>query len=101
AGAGRVDVAVRVVPDARLVVQHVIADAAGPGCPPGGDEMLHPAALERDIGGRVGVVRVVAGDEAAAGADAVAGVGEIRPIVAGLRAVLGNREAGQLAAVGP
>ncbi len=62
--------------------------------------MLDPSLLKGRVGRDVRIVRVVAGDELAGAAeDAVARVGKPLPVVAGLRAVLGDGEAGELRAV--
>src|SRR5262249_60215193 len=64
------------------------------------DQVLHPGLLGGRAVGDVGVVGVVAGDVAAVGVNAVAPVGVVR--VGGLlRAVLGDREAAEVRAVGP
>ena len=91
------DVAMRGVPDARLVVEDVVAQpAVGVGAP-AADEMLDPSLLKERRRRDVGVVRVVAGDELAVRAHAVAGVGVPLPVGSGLRAVFRDREAGELA----
>ena len=84
----------------RLVVEDVVAQPAGGVGAPAADEVLDPSLLEGDRRRDVGVVGIVAGDVLPVGADAVAGVGVPLPVVAGLGAVLGDREAGELAAVG-
>ena len=94
------NVAVRRVPDARLVVEDVVAQAAARVRAPASDEVLHPALLERARSTarsrRCGSLPVMNWPLVP---NAVAGVGEPLPVVAGLRAVLGDREAGELAAV--
>ena len=57
-----VNVPVRRVPDARLVVEDVVAQAPVRSCAPLGREVLHPSLLERRVNRHVGLVRVVAGD---------------------------------------
>ena len=93
---GRAHVPMSRVPDARLVVENVVAQAAGRVRAPAGDQMLHPALLKDRVRRHVGVVRIVARDELTVGPDAVARIGEPLPVVAALRAVLGDREPGEL-----
>ena len=90
----------RRMPDARLVVENVVAEAAvRVGAPPV-DEMLNPPLLKERRGRDVGVVGIVAGHELSVRAHAVPGVREPLPVGAGLGAVLGDREAGELASIG-
>ncbi len=94
------DVAMRGVPDARLVVEDVVAQAAVRVRAPATDQVLDPALLQERCRGDVGVVRIVAGHELTVGADAVTGIGKPLPVGPGLRAVLGDREAGELGPIG-
>ncbi len=98
-GAGGPDVAVGGMPDARLVVEDVVAEAAGRVGAPPPDQVLDPRLLKRRARRDVGVVGIVAGHELAVRAHAVAGIGEPLPVAAGLRAVLRDRKAGELVAI--
>src|SRR5215467_6110710 len=94
------DVAMGRVPQAGLVAQGVVLHPAAGRIPEGGDQVLNPGLLGGRAVGDVGVVGVVAGDVGPVGVDAVAPVGVVR--VGGLlRAVLGDREAAEVGAVGP
>src|SRR5215469_15455239 len=87
-------------PDARFVVQDVIAQSARRGLPPLADNMLNPARLVRRIGRKVSIVRIVAGHILAAGQDS--GPCIWKPlIVTRLGAVLSDRETGKLCAIWP
>ncbi len=89
----------RRMPDARLVVENVVAQPAiGVGAP-SSDEVLNPSLLEERCRRDVGVVGIVAGHELTVGADAIACVGEPLPVGSSLRAILGDRKAGKLAAI--
>ncbi len=96
----RADVAMGRVPQAGLVVENVVPQPAVRVRVPPVDQVLDPALLECGRRPYVGVVRIVAGDELAIRPHAIARIGEPLPVVAGLRAVLGNRETGELAAIG-
>ena len=99
-GARRVHVAMGRVPERRLVVEDVVAHAAVDGEAPPRDEMGDPAPLNQVAVRDVGVGRRVPGDVGAvAGAHPVAGVGVPLRVIAGLRAVLGDGVAGELAPV--
>jgi hypothetical protein len=87
----------RRVPDAGLVVEDVVLQPAARGGSPAVDQVLHPTALERGVGRNARVVRIVAGHELAVGSDTVARVGKPLPVVAGLRPVLRDRKACELA----
>ena len=91
----------RLVPKRRLVVEDVVLQPAVGGDTPARDQVVDPPALNGGVVQRVGVGLIVPRDLCAvAGAAAVAGIGHPLRVVAGLRAVLGNRVAGQLGAVG-
>ena len=72
--AGGMHVAVRGMPDARLVIEMVIAQAAVHRRAPAGGEMVEPALLERGSGGDVRVRRIVGEDERSVQTHAVAAV---------------------------
>src|SRR6185295_3279080 len=74
-GAGRADVAVGGEPEARLVVEDVVAHAARARGPPARDHVLDEPLLEGRAGGHVRVVWVVPGDgRAVRSAHTVAGI---------------------------
>src|SRR5262245_4409983 len=85
---GWTDVPVGGVPETRFVVEDVVAQTAGCIRSPASDKVLHPTLLERRIRWHVRVVRIVAGDEAAGCAYAVARVRKPLPVVSALCAVL-------------
>jgi len=86
----------RLLPESRLVVEDVVADAAR-GCgAPARDEVRDPGALEARVGREVRVVRVVPGDLSSVEENAVACVGEPLPVAIRLRAVLRDRVAREL-----
>ena len=88
--AGGMHVAMRFLPQARLVVEDDVADVPL-------EQMLDPAELIGRVDLHVGVVRIVGRDSRAVGAHSVAGVGHER-IGGLLRPVLGHRVAGELLA---
>src|SRR5512138_3508013 len=93
------NVAMRLVPDAVLVVEQVILKAAARCRTERADEVLHPALLQRHAVRRIGVVRIVPRDlRVGPLLDAVARSGIPLPVAAGLRAVLRDRIARELAA---
>src|SRR5258708_34871842 len=95
------DVTMCALPDTRLVVEDVVAQAAVRVRAPATHQVLHPSLLTERRRGHVGVVRIVAGDVLAVGPHAVTRIGEPLPVVAGLRAVLGARKAGEPASIRP
>src|ERR1700716_1472827 len=72
----RTDIAVRRVPEARLVVGNVGTETAVRVRAPPADEMLYPSLLKERIGRHVGVVRIVAGNILAVCPYAVPGIRE-------------------------
>ncbi len=93
----RVDVAVRRVPDARLVVVEVVAHAAAVGRAPARHQVLGPFPHVLRVHRDVRVVRVVARHERAVRPHAVARVREPLPVAVLLRPVLRGGEARELA----
>src|ERR1051326_6675692 len=98
--AGGMDITVSGMPEGMLVVHHIVFEPPVGGEPPGIDDMLYPALLNRNAIGCTGIIRVVAGDIRVTGcrADPVACVRVIR-VVRGLRTVLRDRERPQTGTV--
>src|SRR5262249_5391282 len=88
----RVHVAMRIGPQHRLLVEVVEAAPAGGGAAVTADEMADPVLYESRRDGIAGVARIVAGDIASVGVDAVSAIAVPR-IGRLLRAVARHREA--------
>src|SRR5437899_8684888 len=87
------------MPDAWLVIEDVIAQAAARVRAPLADQVLHPSLLKRRARRNVGVVWIISDDVLSASPNPVSRVRAPLPIVSGLWAVFGDRKAGQLASV--
>src|ERR1700680_2013750 len=95
------DVAMRGMPDAVLVIEDVILLPAVARQAPRAHDVLDPALLVQRTILHIGVIRIVPADRLVGGLqNSVSSVGEPLRVVAGLRAVLGLRETGQLGAAG-
>src|ERR1700680_2727771 len=95
------NVAMRGVPEAGLVIEDVILLPAVPRQSPGAHDVLDPTLLIQRAVLHIGVVGIVTADRLIGGfQNSVSGVGEPLSVVAGLRAVFGLRETGQLGAAG-
>ena len=60
--ADRPDIAMRGVPDGRLVIHQIVGNATGGRKAPCGDEMTNPARLACHAIGHIGIARIIAGD---------------------------------------